>query len=184
VGHPLHIYVIAPVDGVLTLTYGGIFSYHEFTRSLSEGRLTDEEWQAIENSTNAYDMPVWTASFVNFSSHCGTPWEFYISDQRVYAPIDAVEDNSVPMALPLLQNYPNPFNLSTLVSFTVGKSGMVKLSIFNVFGQEIEVLINHYLPAGNHQILWIPKNELASGIYFMRLKTEKNSKEIKTVFLK
>ncbi|MFC1551676.1 DUF3160 domain-containing protein [Candidatus Latescibacterota bacterium] len=64
VGHPLNIYVIAPVNGVPTLTKGGIFSYYEFAQPLVSGRLTDEEWREILRSDNAKEMPEWSESFL------------------------------------------------------------------------------------------------------------------------
>ena len=60
VGDAFVIYVIAPVEGQLAVTQGGVFSYYEFTQPMSD-RLTDEAWQALEPKP---DLPVWTESFV------------------------------------------------------------------------------------------------------------------------
>ena len=45
VGPAHEIYVVVEVDGYLRLMRGGVFSYREFTRPVSEQRMTDEEWQ-------------------------------------------------------------------------------------------------------------------------------------------
>ncbi|MFQ5813805.1 MAG: DUF3160 domain-containing protein, partial [Anaerolineae bacterium] len=60
VGDAFLIYAIAPVEGQLVATQGGVFSYYEFTQPMDD-RLTDEAWQALEPKP---DLPVWTESFV------------------------------------------------------------------------------------------------------------------------
>jgi hypothetical protein len=59
VGDAFLIYTIAPVEGKLVATQGGVFSYYEFTQPMDD-RLTDEAWQALEPKP---DLPVWTESF-------------------------------------------------------------------------------------------------------------------------
>lgn len=70
----------------------------------------------------------------------------------------------------LHQNYPNPFNPTTTFSFGLSQSGNVRLSIFNMIGQEVAVLQNNPLTAGKHSINFGGSN-LASGTYFYTLKT-------------
>jgi len=60
VGDAFIIYVIAPVEGQLAVTQGGVFSYYEFTQPMDD-RLTDEAWQAMETKP---DLSVWTESFI------------------------------------------------------------------------------------------------------------------------
>lgn len=60
VGDASLIYVIAPVEGQLVATQGGVFSYYEFTQPMDD-RLTDEAWQALEPKP---DLPIWTESFI------------------------------------------------------------------------------------------------------------------------
>ena len=60
VGDAFTIYVVAPVEGQLVATQGGIFSYYEFTQPMSD-RLTDEAWQKLEPKP---DLLIWTESFI------------------------------------------------------------------------------------------------------------------------
>ncbi len=60
IGDALPIYVLVPVEGTLTLTKGGVFSYYEFTMPLAQ-RLTDEQWQVMSPKP---DRPQWTQSFI------------------------------------------------------------------------------------------------------------------------
>ena len=76
--------------------------------------------------------------------------------------------NEVPEQFVLSQNYPNPFNPSTAIKFDIPKSSPVKLSVFDVTGREIEVLVNENLSAGSYSVSW-DAGKVSSGIYFYRL---------------
>ena len=68
----------------------------------------------------------------------------------------------------LYQNFPNPFNPSTKISYKINQEGFVKLSVFNLVGQEIESLVNEYQAAGKYDIEFNAK-DLPSGIYLYKL---------------
>ncbi|RPI12622.1 MAG: T9SS C-terminal target domain-containing protein [Ignavibacteriae bacterium] len=76
--------------------------------------------------------------------------------------------NNVVSEYSLLQNYPNPFNPSTIINYKLSNTGHVKLSIFNILGKEVEVLINEKQNSGSYEILWNASG-LPSGIYFYRI---------------
>ncbi|HEX2897352.1 MAG TPA: T9SS type A sorting domain-containing protein, partial [candidate division Zixibacteria bacterium] len=75
--------------------------------------------------------------------------------------------------LKLYENYPEPFNSSTTIQFELPTSTLAELSIFNLLGQRVRVLINRTFDAGVHKVSWDGKDELggdvSSGIYFYRL---------------
>lgn len=73
-----------------------------------------------------------------------------------------------PNTFRLNQNYPNPFNPSTTIAFDVAKESKVKLTVYNVIGQEVTTLVNDVRPVGEYKITWNASN-LASGVYFYRL---------------
>ena len=72
----------------------------------------------------------------------------------------------------LYQNYPNPFSTSTTISFGLKEKSPVKLSVYNIKGELVEVLINEEMDAGNnHQIIWngtSSNKNFANGIYFYK----------------
>jgi len=68
----------------------------------------------------------------------------------------------------LLQNYPNPFNPSTTISYSLPKSGFVKLDIYDVLGSKVVNLVNEERAIGKHKIDF-DASHLTSGIYFYRL---------------
>jgi hypothetical protein len=78
---------------------------------------------------------------------------------------------SAPVDFELFQNYPNPFNPSTSIKYSIPKSVLVTLKIYDVLGKEITTLVNEKEEAGLHKIEFNPTN-LSSGVYFYTLKTE------------
>jgi hypothetical protein len=81
---------------------------------------------------------------------------------------------SVPQEYTLLQNYPNPFNPSTKIDYSLEKSGMVSLKVFNVVGQEVATLVNGQQEAGVHAVSFNTNSAtagLTSGVYFYRLES-------------
>lgn len=99
-----------------------------------------------------------------------------------YSNVVTAEVNA-PVKFELSQNYPNPFNPSTKISFSIPSNGNVKLTIFNVLGQEISTLINGFMKAGNHTIKFNAVN-LNSGLYFYKLESNGNSIVKKMMLLK
>lgn len=68
----------------------------------------------------------------------------------------------------LFQNFPNPFNPSTKISYKIKKEGNVSLTVFNLVGQEISVLVNEKQSAGNYEVEF-DASDLTSGVYLYKL---------------
>ena len=93
-----------------------------------------------------------------------------------------VDNNSViPATYKLEQNYPNPFNPATTISYSIPSTSLVSLSVYNILGQEVAVLINEVREAGFYNVEFSGA-DLASGLYFYRLSTE-NFTQIKKMLL-
>ena len=73
-----------------------------------------------------------------------------------------------PVQFSLQQNYPNPFNPSTQIFYSLPTSGQVKLKVYDLLGQQIEVLVDEVQNAGYHTTVF-SANNLSSGVYFYRL---------------
>jgi len=81
----------------------------------------------------------------------------------------SIEDyGDLPIEFNLSNNYPNPFNPSTTIEFTLPKTSKVKLSVYNVLGQEVAVILNENMNAGVHKITFNGER-LSSGLYFYKL---------------
>jgi tetratricopeptide (TPR) repeat protein len=74
-----------------------------------------------------------------------------------------------PIALPakvaLLDNYPNPFNPSTTLKYELPAGGNVSLTVYDVLGREVTVLVKGYHEAGRYSVTW-NASAVASGMYF------------------
>jgi len=104
----------------------------------------------------------------------------YVSGNRRYIYYDIAFskddiDNAVTPEVHLNQNYPNPFNPSTTISYSLPEAGQVKLEIYNLRGQLVQILTDSQEPAGDHRKVWNGTdqsgNTVASGVYFYRLRT-------------
>ncbi|MCK4639634.1 MAG: T9SS type A sorting domain-containing protein, partial [Bacteroidales bacterium] len=75
-----------------------------------------------------------------------------------------------------LKNYPNPFTNETKILFELSEESYVILSVYNIHGEKICVLIDEIIPVGTHTVTWNGKSQsgqlLQSGIYFYELKTD------------
>jgi hypothetical protein len=77
---------------------------------------------------------------------------------------------SIPAHSKLYQNYPNPFNPTTIIKYDLNKSGNVKISLYDVLGREVKVLLNESQSSGSHELNF-DANKLASGTYFYKLES-------------
>ena len=68
----------------------------------------------------------------------------------------------------LEQNYPNPFNPTTQITFSLAKTGIVKLAVYNILGQQVAMLVNGSRNAGP-QTVTFNAGTLSSGVYFYKL---------------
>lgn len=64
--------------------------------------------------------------------------------------------------------YPNPFNPSTTLSYNLPQEANVRLTVYDVTGREVSVLVNQKQPQGVHQAMW-QATSFASGVYFYKL---------------
>ncbi len=83
----------------------------------------------------------------------------------------------------LYQNYPNPFNPSTTISYSLPKSGLVQLKIYDMLGREIATLVNEEQTSGDYKVRLNASN-LASGVYLYRIQSGSFTKSMKMILLK
>jgi hypothetical protein len=72
----------------------------------------------------------------------------------------------------LNQNYPNPFNPSTVIEYSIPQSGNVKLTVYNILGSEVTILVNEFQEAGVYtKEFSINKDglNLSNGVYIYKL---------------
>ncbi len=104
-------------------------------------------------------------------------FQYDIYAQKVTDP-NVLSVNSDASRLPdkfkLIGNYPNPFNPSTTIKYSLPFSSSVKLTVYNILGQKIKMLVNRIQSAGYHEYSWNADSE-PSGIYLYALSAESNN---------
>ncbi len=90
---------------------------------------------------------------------------------------------NAPNKFELAQNFPNPFNPTTKISFSVPSNSNVKLTVYNLLGQEITTLVNGFMKAGSHTVEFNATN-MNSGLYFYKLESNGLTQVKKMMLLK
>ncbi len=109
--------------------------------------------------------------FIDGVSSTSESWEV-VHYGVPYSPVTSIKEPQ--MTIPkqfYLSNFPNPFNNTTQIVFNIPNSETVTLTVFDITGRKVkELLVEQRMSAGNHQLSFNVEN-LASGIYFVELKT-------------
>lgn len=121
------------------------------------------EGKGTTTSTNSY-------SFIDTP---GEPAEYYyllkqIDFDGTLSYSNIVSTQYIIAEFELHQNYPNPFNPETVISFSLPSEGYLTLKIFDITGEEIEVLTEGNISPGYHSFKW-DASKYSSGIYFYQI---------------
>jgi len=101
-----------------------------------------------------------------------------------YAYSEVVEiDVTGPLTFDLAQNYPNPFNPSTSIKYSIPESGNIRLSVFNIVGEEVAVLAEGFSQAGSFEVTFDASN-LSTGVYLYKLQSANSVQTKKMMLLK
>ncbi len=102
--------------------------------------------------------------------------------------VDVGEGHVNLLRFDLLPASPNPFMKSTNISFVIPKAGKVKLAVYDISGRMIAKLVDGNLAAGRYTVRWRGVSStgarVASGVYFVRLKSESGEKTRKIVLIR
>jgi hypothetical protein len=76
--------------------------------------------------------------------------------------------NAIPSVYSLSQNYPNPFNPVTKINYSIPKSSLTKLRVYDLLGREVTTLVNDMKQPGMYSVDFDGTN-FSSGVYFYKL---------------
>jgi endo-1,4-beta-xylanase len=93
------------------------------------------------------------------------------------------QNTQVPVNYRLMQNYPNPFNPSTTIKFSLPAKSNVNMTLLNTLGQQIRVILNSELEAGEHQVVFNASG-LPTGVYFYKFEAGQFTDIKKLVLMK
>jgi hypothetical protein len=134
------------------------------------------------------------------SGVCPQQGEYNLTDQGDQMLLNAVawmlgkevgvaqDPGNVPSEFDLAQNFPNPFNPSTTIEFAIPAASSVKLSVYNMLGQQVVTLVDKVYQAGTYSATWNGLNSagqaVESGVYLYKLETETFSSAKKMLLMK
>ncbi|MBN1466339.1 T9SS type A sorting domain-containing protein [candidate division KSB1 bacterium] len=118
----------------------------------------DREWTGMMDDVRIYDIALTEAEVDSLA--------------KIPPGLSAVSNKeaNVPETVHLAQNYPNPFNPITTIDYTLTSADQVRLSVYDLTGEEVAVLVDGIQSAGDHQVRFSGVN-LTSGLYFCKLQT-------------
>ena len=182
--------------------------FTSFTATANANSVTLSWRTASETNNRGFEVQRktsnsgWTdISFVNGNGTSTQPHEYSYSDNNLengtysyrlkqvdmdgsFEYSNVVDANiTAPSKFELAQNYPNPFNPTTKIDFSVPANSNVKLTVYNVLGQQIAVLVNGFMKSGNHTVDFNAAG-LNSGLYFYKLESNGTSLVKKMMLIK
>jgi hypothetical protein len=113
-----------------------------------------------------------------------TVWVYLI---RAYVSILTTGASSsmelLPSRVALGQNYPNPFNPTSDIQYQISESGPVRLTVYDLLGREVAVLVNRMQSPGTYQVRFDAAG-IAGGVYLYRLTAGDSSETKRMVYVK
>ncbi len=151
--------------GIVTSDFYGFTSGYNITDSIKPGR---GYWVKVNQSGKL---------ILSASGSIAPSNRIRIVSDKELPPSPPIEDNlsshpGIPVTYNLEQNFPNPFNPVTTIRFELPVSSEVSLIIYDLLGREVKTLVNNQRYDPGRYEERFDASELASGIYFCRLKAD------------
>lgn len=162
--------VMSKADGAVTLSWADILN--SIPQVIRDNYKFELSGPGISTPLNMLN----THSYV-FTAQAGAVYSFAVSS--IITGVEGITPDK--MEFRLMQNYPNPFNPSTVISFSLPRSGETTLKVFDILGNEVSTLVSGTIDAGLHQIVFEVGN-LPTGIYVYKL-TQGNLSETRKLML-
>jgi M6 family metalloprotease-like protein len=127
----------------------------------------NENWQQIPLTFDRMPAHTFMAS-EKLTDIRGADLNFIDGVLGFHDKVSQKEEIDVPEKFALHQNYPNPFNSETTIAFDVKEKSLVTLTVYDLLGRKIAVLINSEYKPGYHHITFNAA-DFSSGIYFYKI---------------
>lgn len=138
-------------------------------------------WKDLESVPGNASVSFIVADSLNFL-YAGTLSGLYKSVIPIISSV-SIGGDIAPFQFILYQNYPNPFNPQTRIKYSVPRSDLVQIKLYDMMGGEIKTLINEHRQAGTYEVE-LEANDLPSGVYFYRMISGNNSETKKMILLR
>ena len=143
----------------------------------ASGELTSNGAKSFSNGSYTYTFkvtaPATGQSVTLYATGLSSKQQFNFAPNKVVKVLSSVTAADASPALPaarsmLLGNYPEPFRSSTTVNYSLADQGRVRLAVYDLVGQAVDVLANSVQEAGTHAVSF-NASQLPAGIYVVRL---------------
>ena len=171
---------------IITLSWNAVNAATDYEYKIFEGGPTIKVWPALIDWTSAgnvletdvslqstaEEFTIWVRAKGNDKKSDHTQIAVYdVPDISSLSIVVTHADSETPFTFALSQNYPNPFNPQTTIEYSLAQGANVRLSIYDMMGREVKVLVNGHRPAGKHTVRF-DASHLTSGSYLYRIRTE------------
>jgi hypothetical protein len=156
------------------------YKYGGNTRDIEAGFARNHNLTIDDNVLSAIVRDVWGSPDPVYAPYT-RPEDFTVS-------VASRNEQAIPTVFDLRQNYPNPFNPETAIVYAVPRKAHVRISIYNMLGQEVVRLVDEEKAPGNYQALWNGRNQAGqpaqSGVYIYRMTAGSYTRTLKMLLLK
>jgi len=179
-------YLEMTYSGTDLLTYQFEYEVDWVTVLGGDGTMENGESQFITLNLNSLFMvPGVYAGDVILNTNIGS---LPIHIQMVILEALGIDDGTVPMKFAVSANYPNPFNPSTRFTISIPEHSNVSVSVFDLIGRQVALLLNSKLDIGVYNLIWQGKNDTGSpvsaGVYILRVDAGKYHHNQKMIYIK
>jgi len=154
-----------------------------------EGDLIEHElWFLDMQNRDFSQLELGSSHFLDINKVNSNTVYYYKLIYGSYGEIQEYFSTVVPKKYSLHNNYPNPFNPITTIPFDIPNSSIVSISIYDVGGRIVKTLTEQNWPAGYHELQWNGQSSngrmVGTGVYFIRMESEKIVQYKKMILLK
>ncbi len=134
-----------------------------------------QNWTQLEIPISYETSDIPDSATIILSTFCTIQHDssmLYVDNLSFDNPITSIGEGIriyLPKNFDLMQNYPNPFNTMTIIKYSVSKTTLVTIKLYNVLGKEVATLLNEEKSPGNYAIKF-NANDLPSGIYHYQMR--------------
>lgn len=174
-------YLASNMENKLQKTWAYLFVYN--------GNEWEEKLKFEPSTQDPESVFGWSVDFLNGNFLVGAPGDpfkgFKSGAVYLFQPniVSFNEEENLISGYYLSQNYPNPFNPITKIKFSISKSELVQVKVYDILGKELKTLLNEYKQAGTNEID-LDASNLPSGIYFYRIISGNYSETKKMILIR
>ena len=153
-----------------------------------------ENWMVLTPNDTLEFIPGLVEDFY-FHAYLFDPDTIGDNSGQFYVKLDVIgwvrleEGGETPVSnFELTQNYPNPFNSNTIIRYSIEKSTLVEINIYNILGEKVKSLLRKNNVSGVHSVEWNGADDFGekvnSGVYFYQIRAGNQLKTQRMIYLK